>query len=416
MVDEGQFPVFEAERTVFGASHAELGAYLLGLWGFVDYDRRGRGPSPRAKQQQSKAEPDRRNRPLRAGICQTGRKSSPGSERHRLFGYRVSPIDGPVQSSRRMGTDRGRCAEARRPGMSTRVLIVDDDTNLLAGLRRQFRNRFDLHFATGGDEALAAIDTEGSFAVAMVDMRMPGMDGVTLLAELHKRTPDTVRIMLTGNADQQTAVDAINKGHIFRFFSKPCAPEDLANGIEAGLRQYELLMAERVLLEKTLAGSVKVLVDVLSTIDPTGFGRATRCAGLVPVTGEGPQGCRAVGNRARGTAFPARIRYGAGRDRREGEARRAVVTLRKGNRRARSDGQPRPDRQYPAPREGFKDRLFRRSRLRWIGGLARHEADRDSDPGWRPAASCPVRPRPRSGAPAIACHGVQGSFGAARRL
>jgi response regulator RpfG family c-di-GMP phosphodiesterase len=160
--------------------------------------------------------------------------------------------------------------------MSGRVLIVDDDTNLLAGLRRQFRNRFDLHVATGGDEALALATKEGPFAVAMVDMRMPGMDGVTLLSELHKRAPDTVRIMLTGNADQQTAVDAINKGRIFRFFSKPCDAEELAKGIEDGLRQYELVMAERVLLEKTLAGSVKVLVDVLSMIDPVGFGRATR--------------------------------------------------------------------------------------------------------------------------------------------
>ena len=160
--------------------------------------------------------------------------------------------------------------------MSGRVLIVDDDTNLLAGLRRQFRNRFDLVLATGGEEALAMLDEEGPFAVAMVDMRMPGMDGVTLLAELNKRAPDTVRIMLTGNADQQTAVDAINKGHIFRFFSKPSEAEELAKGIETALRQYELVMAEKVLLEKTLAGSVKVLVDVLSMIDPSGFGKATR--------------------------------------------------------------------------------------------------------------------------------------------
>ncbi len=160
--------------------------------------------------------------------------------------------------------------------MSNRVLIVDDDANLLAGLRRQFRNGFDLHLAQGGAEALAQVASEGPFAVVMVDMRMPGMDGISLLGELQRQTPDTVRMMLTGNVDQQTAVDAINRGQIFRFFTKPCPPEVLADGIEAGLRQYALVTAERDLLEKTLAGSVKVLVDVLSLADPAGFGRASR--------------------------------------------------------------------------------------------------------------------------------------------
>lgn len=160
--------------------------------------------------------------------------------------------------------------------MNKRVLVVDDDANLLAGLRRQFRTGFDLHFAQGGVEALTMVASEDPFAVALVDMRMPGMDGVSLLAELQRRTPDTVRMMLTGNVDQHTAVDAINRGQIFRFFTKPCEPAVLADGIEAGLRQYALVTAERDLFEKTLAGSVKVLIDVLSLVDPAGFGRASR--------------------------------------------------------------------------------------------------------------------------------------------
>jgi len=160
--------------------------------------------------------------------------------------------------------------------MSNRVLIVDDDANLLAGLRRQLRNGFDLHLAQGGADALETVAAEGPFAVIMVDMRMPGMDGISLLAELQQRTPDTVRMMLTGNVDQQTAVDAINRGQIFRFYTKPCPPDVLADGIDAGLRQYALVTAERELLEKTLAGSVKVLVDVLALADPAVFGRASR--------------------------------------------------------------------------------------------------------------------------------------------
>lgn len=160
--------------------------------------------------------------------------------------------------------------------MNNRVLIVDDDAHLLAGLRRQFRNGFDLHLAQGGVEALTLVASEEPFAVVMVDMRMPGMDGISLLAELQRQAPDTVRMMLTGNVDQQTAVDAINRGQIFRFFTKPCPADVLADGIEAGLRQYALVTGERELLEKTLAGSVNVLVDVLSLVDPAGFGRTSR--------------------------------------------------------------------------------------------------------------------------------------------
>lgn len=97
------------------------------------------------------------------------------------------------------------------------------------------------------------------------------MDGIEFLGKVKKRTPDTVRIMLTGNTDLNTAVSAVNEGSIFRFCTKPCPPDDLAEAIEAGLKQYDLITAERELLERTLAGSVKVLVDVLSLVDPAAF-------------------------------------------------------------------------------------------------------------------------------------------------
>ena len=95
--------------------------------------------------------------------------------------------------------------------MTEKVLIVDDDANLLAGLKRQFRKQFDLSIAQSGEQALDLVESEGPFAVAVSDMRMPGMDGVGVLGALRKTAPDTVRMMLTGNADQQTAIDAINE-------------------------------------------------------------------------------------------------------------------------------------------------------------------------------------------------------------
>ena len=157
--------------------------------------------------------------------------------------------------------------------MSGRVLIVDDDSNILAAYTRQLRKQFSLFTAQGGAHALELVKHEGPFAVVVSDMQMPVMNGVELLRRFAQLTPDCVRMMLTGNADQQTAVRAVNDGHIFRFLTKPCPPEALAAAIDAGLAQYALVTAERELLEKTLAGSVKVLVDVLSLVDPEAFSR-----------------------------------------------------------------------------------------------------------------------------------------------
>ncbi len=159
--------------------------------------------------------------------------------------------------------------------MTEKVLIVDDDPNLLAACKRQMR-KFDLSTAEGGIEALKMVKEEGPFAVVVCDMRMPKMTGVEVLASLRKFAPNTVRMMLTGNADQQTAVDAINDGAIFRFFTKPCPPEVLTGAIEAGIEQYRLVTAEHDLLEKTLTGSVKVMVDILSMTNPEAFGQAEK--------------------------------------------------------------------------------------------------------------------------------------------
>ena len=157
--------------------------------------------------------------------------------------------------------------------MTEKILFVDDDANVLSAYKRQLRKRFAFVTAQGPEEALTAVKAEGPFAVVVSDMQMPGMNGVELLAKLAEITPNTVRMMLTGNADQQTAVDAVNSGNIFRFYTKPCAPETLATAIEAGLAQYRLITAEQDLLQQTLAGSVKVLVDVLSLVEPEAFAR-----------------------------------------------------------------------------------------------------------------------------------------------
>ena len=157
--------------------------------------------------------------------------------------------------------------------MNRKVLCVDDDVNVLNGLQRNLRKQFNVDTAISGDEALSLIDKQGPYAVIVADMRMPGMNGVQFLSNARKKTPDTVRIMLTGNADLQTATDAVNEGHVYEFLTKPCAPETLAMALAGGIKQYEMVMAERELLENTLAGSVKVLTEILSVVEPHSFGR-----------------------------------------------------------------------------------------------------------------------------------------------
>jgi CheY-like chemotaxis protein len=102
------------------------------------------------------------------------------------------------------------------------------------------------------------------------------MDGVEFLKKVKKGYPLTVRVMLTGNADQQTAIDAVNKGSIFRFLNKPCSAEILSATLIAAIRQYRLVTAEKDILEKTLKGSIGVLIDILSLIEPVAFRRSDR--------------------------------------------------------------------------------------------------------------------------------------------
>ena len=94
---------------------------------------------------------------------------------------------------------------------SEKILFVDDEPNVLQSMERQLRKRFSLRTAEGGEEALRILKEEGPFAVIVSDMRMPGMDGVQLLSRTKEIYPDTVRLMLTGNADQDTAVDAVKE-------------------------------------------------------------------------------------------------------------------------------------------------------------------------------------------------------------
>ncbi|MFM9904707.1 MAG: HD domain-containing phosphohydrolase [Pyrinomonadaceae bacterium] len=160
--------------------------------------------------------------------------------------------------------------------MNTRILFVDDEPNVLEAFSRSLRKDFDVAVAKSGAEGLVVIEKDGPFAVIVSDMRMPGMDGIQFLGKVRDLHPETVRVMLTGNADQQTATDAVNKGSIFRFLTKPCPPEVMIQTLTASLDQYRLVTSEKQLLEQTLNKSLEVLVDILAIVNPTAFSRSAR--------------------------------------------------------------------------------------------------------------------------------------------
>ena len=101
--------------------------------------------------------------------------------------------------------------------MNEKVLFVDDDPTVLATYQRLLRRQFTVDTALGGLGALDAVQRRGPYAVVVADMEMPGMNGIGLLVQVQDRFPDTVRVMLTGRASLETAVEAVNEGNVFRF-------------------------------------------------------------------------------------------------------------------------------------------------------------------------------------------------------
>jgi C4-dicarboxylate-specific signal transduction histidine kinase len=125
-----------------------------------------------------------------------------------------------------------------------KILFVDDEENILRAFRRELRDRFELVTATSAEEGLRAINTQGPFAVIVSDFRMPKADGNQFLAAAKEAAPESVRIMLTGHADVDMAMRAINEGSVFRFLSKPCPAETLGQVLALAVHQYKLVMAE----------------------------------------------------------------------------------------------------------------------------------------------------------------------------
>ena len=150
------------------------------------------------------------------------------------------------------------------PGEKPRILFVDDERNVLDGLRRMLRPQranWELLFANSAEEALAML-AQGPAHAIVSDLRMPGMDGISLLDIVREQTPETVRIALSGYADKTEALRAVS--HIHQFLAKPCDAETLCATLERALHLGRLLREERV---RRLVASFTVLPSIASVYD-----------------------------------------------------------------------------------------------------------------------------------------------------
>ena len=143
-----------------------------------------------------------------------------------------------------------------------RILFVDDESKILDGIRRMLhaeRSRWDMQFAEGGEAALQACEG-GSFDVVVSDMRMPGMDGATLLGHIRDRFPSTARIVLSGYAEGALATRAVPVAH--RFLTKPCNATELQAAIERVCTLQDLLGAPEI---QRIVGGVGELPSLSKT-------------------------------------------------------------------------------------------------------------------------------------------------------
>jgi response regulator RpfG family c-di-GMP phosphodiesterase len=128
------------------------------------------------------------------------------------------------------------------------LLCVDDEPNVLSALRRVFRPQgYQVLLANGGAEGLDILRQQ-PVDLVISDMRMPAMNGAEFLAKVAKEWPQVMRLLLTGHAEMDAAIQAINAGHIYGYYNKPCEDAELRLGVENALKQKRLTEERDLLL------------------------------------------------------------------------------------------------------------------------------------------------------------------------
>lgn len=129
------------------------------------------------------------------------------------------------------------------------LLIIDDEEEILKALYRQFRREYDVYTAPSAEQGYRLM-TENPIQVIISDQRMPGMNGAEFFGKIKNEYPDAIRLLLTGYADIQAVISAINDGNIFRYIAKPWDPVELDTIVREAFERYHLIVQNRKLLEE----------------------------------------------------------------------------------------------------------------------------------------------------------------------
>ncbi len=133
--------------------------------------------------------------------------------------------------------------------MHDSILLVDDEANVISSLKRAFLDEpYEIYSAGSATDGLKLLE-QRQVKVIISDERMPGMSGAEFLAAVKERMPETIRIMLTGHASIDAAMNAVNSGEIYRFFVKPWSDLELRLAIRSALERYNLEAENRRLLK-----------------------------------------------------------------------------------------------------------------------------------------------------------------------
>jgi FixJ family two-component response regulator len=165
-----------------------------------------------------------------------------------------------------------------------RILVVDDEEAILETMTFTFEDDYDVLTANSARAGLETLAAEGPVAVVISDQRMPEMTGVEFLAEVFERHPATVRMILTGFADMDATIGAINDGHVYAYITKPWEPDELKQVVRRAIEHYELARENERLVEE-LKGANVFLQGVIDELDTGAL--AVDAAGVVQAANRG---------------------------------------------------------------------------------------------------------------------------------
>lgn len=155
------------------------------------------------------------------------------------------------------------------------IVVADPDLSVQTAMTKLFSSSHSVTCFASSETALAFLKDHTNTAVVFSCYHLPGDGGVAFLRDCETWSPQATRIMLTREGSKQAVKEALNEGHAFMYLEKPCKKQEIVSAFEAGLSHHRQLAKERAILERTLAGSVKMLIEMLSLFHPDAFRRTS---------------------------------------------------------------------------------------------------------------------------------------------